>query len=891
MKFPVPDGEDSRLQALQDTGLMHSGYSAEFDAITRLAAQILECPIALISIVGEEEQWFKANVGLDATGTSREDAFCGHTIMAKELMIVSDARHDDRFSKNPLVLGDPKIVFYAGVPISIDGEHNLGTLCVIDRKPRQISDVQLEQLRGLAKVAESLIAAFKSRNELDSTSLQESRKSEELSKTAILLKQIKELTGIGGWELKLDPMFLTWTDETKRIHEVPLDYEPNLDEAIQFYAPEARDAIKSGIEEAMSDGSGWDLELPMTTALGNNIWVRAVGRPIYEDGIITSLIGAFQDITERHKIAETLQDSEIMAKKAQQRLWAAIEALPEAFVIYDAEDRLVICNMKYKEVYAASAPAIFEGAAFEDVIQFGLDNGQYPEAEGQEEAWLQERLDRHQNPSGPMEQSLPGDKFLQIHEVRTKVGDTVGFRTDVTELRRQKSALECQASELERQAVALNNAKQDAEVASLTDALTGLGNRRGLDLLLDDWAQQFAPGFEVALIHVDLDHFKAINDVFGHAAGDHVLCVVSQILRDSVRSNEYIARVGGDEFVIAATSMNAQRAAKTIADRIITACQVSVDFDGKELRFGASIGIAFAKKLGIGNLMENADIALYHAKASGRNRCTLFTPDLRSVAEEKKRLADELLRAIANDQICPHFQPQVSAEGQELVGVEALARWHHPTMGLVPPNVFLPVAEELGRLGDIDDIILRKSLETVQRLKLQGIQIPKLSVNLSYRRLKEESLFNQLEELRPWPCQLAFELLETIDYDQAADSFNWMLDKLRDQDIEIELDDFGSGRASITTLLRLRPDRIKIDRQLVSSIASEVSGANPLVKAICEMGKSLNIEMTAEGVETEVQARVLKRLGCSVFQGYLFSPALPEHDLTQWIADQDLRAA
>lgn len=806
--------------------------------------------------------------------------------MDREPMIVRDARNDDRFNKNPLVLGDPKIVFYAGVPISIDGQHNLGSLCVIDRKPRQISDVQLEQLRWLAKVTEGLIVAFKTRSEMKRIISLESRKSEELSKTAILLEQVKELTGIGGWELKLEAMSLTWTDETKRIHELPLDYVPNIDEAVQFYPPDARAVINSAIEKAMSDGSSWNLELPMTTALGNSIWVRAVGRPIYEDGIVTSLIGAFQDITVRRNSEKRLQDSEKRANRAQQRLWAAIEALPEAFVMYDEEDRLVICNKKYKEVYAASEAAIFEGATFADVIQFGIANGQYPQALGQEEAWLQERLDRHKNPSGPMEQSLPGDKFLQIHEVRTKEGDTVGFRTDVTELRRQKRALEYQTSELERQAMALVKAKQNAEVASLTDALTGLGNRRGLDLLLQDWAQQVAPGFEVALIHVDLDRFKAINDVFGHAAGDHVLRVVSQILRDSVRSHEYIARVGGDEFVVAATSKNAQRAAKNIADRIITACQGSVDFNGKELRFGASIGIAVAKNLGIGDLMENADIALYDAKASGRNRCTLFTPKLRSAAEEKKRMADELIRALADDQICPHFQPQVSAEDQALVGVEALARWQHPTMGFVPPNVFLPVAEELGRLGDIDDIILSKSLETIQRLKLQGVQIPKLSVNLSYRRLNAKSLLDQVERLRPWPCQLAFELLETIDYDQDADSFSWMLDKLRDQDIQIELDDFGSGRASITTLLRLRPDRIKVDRQLVSSIANEASIANPLVKAICEMGKSLNIEMTAEGVETEVQARVLRRLGCSVFQGHFFSPALSEHDLMQWIVGQ-----
>ncbi|GAA3868174.1 EAL domain-containing protein [Celeribacter arenosi] len=891
MKYPVLDDEASRLQLLDDIGLMHSGHSAEFDAITDLAAQLLGCPIALISIVGEDEQWFKASVGLDATRAPRQDAFCGHTIMGKEPMIVRDARHDERFAANPLVIGEPHVVFYAGVPISIDGEHNLGTLCVIDKKPHQISDEQLEQLRGLAKVAEGLIASVKTQNEMNRLRLKESRKSEELSKTAILLEQVKELTGIGGWELKLDPPSLRWTDETKRIHELPLDYEPNLDEALQFYGPEARAAIESSIEKAMSDGLGWDLELPLTTALGNDIWVRAAGRPIFENGINTGLIGAFQDITERRKIAQTLQDSETKAKKAQQRLWGAIEALPEAFVMYDAEDRLVTCNKKYKEVYAASAPAIFEGAAFEDIIQFGLDNGQYPEAVGQEEAWLQERLERHKNPSGPMEQSVVGDRFLQIHEVRTEQGDTVGFRTDVTELHRQKRALERQASEMERQALALIKAMQDAEAASLTDGLTGLGNRRGLDMLLEDWEQRVAPGFEVVLIHVDLDRFKAINDVFGHAAGDHVLCVVSQILRDSVRSNEYIARVGGDEFVIAATFKNAQSAAEIIADRIIKACQESVDFNGQELRFGASIGIALAKNIGIGDLMENADIALYDAKSSGRNRCTLFTPELRAVAEEKKCMADELLRAFADDQIFPHFQPQVSAEDQSLVGVEALARWQHPTMGLVPPDVFLPVAEELGRLGDIDDIILRTSLETVQRLKLQGIQIPKLSVNLSYRRLKAKSLLNQVEDLRPWPCRLAFELLETIDYDQDADSFSWILDKLRDQDIEIELDDFGSGRASITTLLRLRPDRIKIDRQLVSSIAHEDSSANPLVKAICEMGNSLNIEMTAEGVETEAQAKVLKHLGCSVFQGYLFAPALSEQDLSQWLKNYKPRAA
>jgi len=616
---------------------------------------------------------------------------------------------------------------------------------------------------------------------------------------------------------------------------------------------------------------------------GTPFWIDLNLWPVADDtGWFRYWVGIQREVSLFIKMQEDLLKTKKMAETSQKRLWAAIEALPEAFVMYDAEDRLITCNSKYKEIYAASSAAIFEGAYFEDVIRCGLANGQYPQAAGKEEVWLEERLELHKNPRGPIYETLPGDRFLQIHEVHTKDGDTVGFRSDVTELRRQKFALE-------EQTKALGKAKKDAVVTSLTDALTGLGNRRGLDWLLADLAQKIVPGFEVALVHVDLDRFKAINDVFGHAAGDHVLCMVAQILRDSVTWQEYIARVGGDEFVIAAICRDAQSRGEAIAEHIIKACQKSFDFNGKELRVGASIGIAVASKPGVSDLMENADIALYEAKTAGRNRYALFTPKLRALAEEKKYMADELLKAFANNQIFPYFQPQVAADDRTFIGVEALARWQHPSMGFVPPEVFLCIAEELGMLSDIDDIILKKSLAMVQRLKAQRIQIPKLSVNVSYRRLKRDGLLDKLAELRPWPCQLAFELLETIDYDQEADSFGWILEGLRELGIEIELDDFGSGRASITTLLRLRPDRIKIDRQLVAAVASEVPGANPLVKAIGQMGKALNIQLTAEGIETEIQAKVLKRLGCNVFQGHLFSQPLCENDLVSWVSQHKSR--
>jgi EAL domain-containing protein (putative c-di-GMP-specific phosphodiesterase class I) len=341
--------------------------------------------------------------------------------------------------------------------------------------------------------------------------------------------------------------------------------------------------------------------------------------------------------------------------------------------------------------------------------------------------------------------------------------------------------------------------------------------------------------------------------------------------------------VGGDEFAIATICEDAKVSAECIAERIIAACKIPVDFKGKQLHFGASIGIALIDRPDLKDLTENADIALYEAKAAGRNRYAFFTPELRAIAENKKRMADDLLWALADDQICAHFQPQVSAHSGALEGVEALARWHHPVSGLILPEVFLPVAEELGLIDEIDAIVLSNTLAMARRLGARGIDLPKVSVNVSYRRLREENLLARLDQLQPWPCRLAFELLETTDYEEEADGFNWILDGLRDRNIEIELDDFGSGRASITTLLKLRPDRIKIDRKIVAAVASEVPEANPLVQAIGEMAKALGIRMTAEGVETELQACVLRSLGCETLQGYLFSPALSEHDLAIWI--------
>ena len=587
-----------------------------------------------------------------------------------------------------------------------------------------------------------------------------------------------------------------------------------------------------------------------------------------------------RDITIDMDLRDALADAKAEADRTRARLWAAIEAAPDAFVIYDSDDRLVLFNERYRQLYAASAPALTPGTRFEDILRAGLAEGQYPEAAGREEAWLASRMAQHRAPRGPIEQELPGDRHLQIRERRTPEGDTVGFRIDVTELKRQQRLLEEQAAALARQ-------MERIEETARTDTLTGLGNRRGLDLRLRAMtARPPAPGAGRAFLHVDLDRFKQINDMYGHAAGDRVLQEVAGILRRSVRPGDYVARVGGDEFAIVIEAEEVEQVAEGVAARVIEACRVPVVHEGTACHFGASIGIAVGGADGATEgLMEDADIALYAAKAQGRNRAAPFSAAMRRAAEDRKRLADDLLRALeGGDQIRAWYHPQLRAEDGGLAGVEALARWHHPERGVLPPDAFFAIAEDLDVTGEIDTRILREAVGTARWLAARGTALPKLSVNVSYRRLVRAGLAAELGRLAPLPCRVAVELLETIDFDREGEEILWVIDALREQGCEIEIDDFGSGHASLTTLLQLRPERIKIDRALVAAVTRETQDGAPLVRAIADMAHSLGIRLTAEGVETEAQAGALRGLGCDVLQGYLYAPPLERGPLADWLS-------
>jgi diguanylate cyclase (GGDEF)-like protein len=493
----------------------------------------------------------------------------------------------------------------------------------------------------------------------------------------------------------------------------------------------------------------------------------------------------------------------------------------------------------------------------------------------------------------------PDGEIRHIRSVATRfVGDDgnpriLGVNWDVTadvvlneDLRRATQLTEARNGELELARVRI-------EHNALHDSLTGLPNRRYLDEMLKRHAATgYGDSGSMALLHIDLDRFKQINDTLGHAAGDAMLVHASAVLRDNCSSDDFVARIGGDEFVVLTTASAGDIQLGALAERIVAQMRRPVTYEGHECRFGVSIGIAAdrAAPLDARRLLINADIALYRAKARGRNRFEFFSEALQAEVVKTKRVADEILNGLERNEFVAWFQPQFDARTLDVVGVEALARWQHPTEGIKAPDAFMQIAEELNVVATVDRLVLEQSLAALARWDKIGLTVPRVSVNVSLRRLNDEDLIDGLKQLDIEPGRLSFELVESIYLDEGDAVVGWNIDRIKELGIDVEIDDFGTGYTSIVSLQKLRPTRLKIDRQLVSPILVD-PGQRQLLASIVDIGKSMNIEVVAEGVETMEHAAILRDLGCDILQGYAFSRPLAAPDLEAFLKAQAWRKA
>lgn len=624
-------------------------------------------------------------------------------------------------------------------------------------------------------------------------------------------------------------------------------------------------------------------------------WFLQRVMPISNGEIVTLWV----DLTAIKQKEEALRVAQESAEQSQNRLVGAINALDDLFLIFDSEDKISVMN----EAPRHSSKKQFDlkiGDKFEDIIKKIVQKGLVIEAVDREDEWINEQIENYNNPSSEIEFNYTDGRSFRVVEKKTVNGDTVRLHLDITNEKEQQQKLKQYAAELksamqlsEQRNVDLEEAKSRIEYDSLHDALTGLANRRYLDQVLEERvAACKKKGTKFAALHIDLDRFKQINDTLGHDAGDKLLAHVANILKTQTKKTDFAARVGGDEFVILAEGIGDASNLSRFANRVIAQMRVPMIYNDQEILFGASIGIAVATpgEVEPEQVLINADMALYKAKEAGRSRWAFFSDVLQSEMIETKALADDISRALVNGEFFVHYQPQFDAASLEVVGIEALMRWKHPKRGLMMPEDFIRVAREMNQLRAIDQAILNCVLEDRKLWKRAGIDVPRVSVNISGGRLRDPELIEDIRNGGFEPGSLSIELLESIFLDEEDEVIAWNIDQLRDMGVTIELDDFGTGHSSIVGLIKMKPARLKIDRQFISPIL-EADDKASLVRSIIEIGHSLNVEVVAEGVESRAHGELLTKLNCDVLQGFAYARPMSAARLIEYLSDRALGAA
>ena len=436
----------------------------------------------------------------------------------------------------------------------------------------------------------------------------------------------------------------------------------------------------------------------------------------------------------------------------------------------------------------------------------------------------------------------------------------------------------------------LAGSRAEVAHATLHDAMTGLPNRRHLMEMLEE-SDEASPKWS-AVLHIDLDGFKLINDRLGHAAGDAVLVEVASRLSNQTRKSDFCARIGGDEFSVLCANDLVEKEVIALGTRLVAVISQPVSVGEEVCDFGVSVGIAFTydEPTSGETLLHRADLALDESKRNGQGRVTVFSEDLEDRLRRTQKLGEEILTALRGGQFEPWYQPQVDAHTLEVCGVEALMRWNHPTLGVLTPEKFLEIAENTGHIGTLDAIAMERALADHRLWRLEGFDIPKVSLNMSYDRLADAELIQSIKSVGLPPDVFCFELLETIYLDETPRAVQWNLDLLRERGIRVEIDDFGTGKTSIVSLVHIRPHRLKIDRQLVQPIVQSPQSRR-LISSIVEIGASLGIGITAEGVESMEHANVLRDLGVTVLQGYAFGKPMPSRELIRFMQERARRVA
>jgi diguanylate cyclase (GGDEF)-like protein/PAS domain S-box-containing protein len=555
-----------------------------------------------------------------------------------------------------------------------------------------------------------------------------------------------------------------------------------------------------------------------------------------------------RQLSRQHKLLLHQQAQE------KQRLDIAINNMGHGLLLFDASARLVICNQRYIEMYGVSPDVVKRGASFHDIIAHRKQTGSF---DGDVDAYCSAV---QRNRSLVNITTTTDGRTLEIANSPVPAGGWVSTHEDITERK-----------------------QSDQRIAHMAhhDALTNLPNRVLFREHLEQQLAKIPSGEQLAVLYLDIDEFKSINDSLGHMVGDELLRTIATALSSCINAHGFVARLGGDEFAIVQAAINGPEEVTELVMRIYEAIRKPYECLSHQLVADASIGIALAPQHGtdLDQILKNADLAMYGAKAAGRRTHRFFEAEMDTRAKVRRALELDMRQAIIDGGFELHYQPIVNLQDNTITGCEALLRWRHPELGMISPADFIPVAEDTGLISQIGEWVLFTACAEAATWP-DGL---KIAINVSPVQFKSNGLALRIVEALGKsglaPNRLELEITEAvlIRDDDAALA---ILHQLRAVGVRIALDDFGTGYSSLSYLQRFPFDKIKIDRCFVSDIA-EPGMSSCIVQAVVNIAASREMTTTAEGIETEQQRELLRALGCTEMQGYLFSAAKPAAELKQ----------
>ncbi len=696
---------------------------------------------------------------------------------------------------------------------------------------------------------------------VDVTKRKEAEK--EISKRKKLLDDSQRIASVGSWDYNLETGTVTWSSEMYNIFEEEKNIVPNLEIIFNKIHPEDKEKVDATYKKSLQIKQAYESEYRIVMNDGRIKYLADWGETSFDDkGNPLISIGTVQDVTQR-KVAE---------KRVEETNYNFEQYLN---AIDDIEIGIFVVNDDFKIRYMNNTM----------IEWFGDQSGKicYSSVAGIDEPCPYCKLDDviNKNHRVMYEPSTPDGQSFDI--VATSIKNSDGSTSKMEVIRNVTDKKIAQKHLLEQ--------KEELDYQAHHDSLTGLPNRKLFDNKLEDAIENSKQNSsKVALLFIDLDHFKEINDSYGHKMGDEVLKIVTQKLSNIIKDKDTLARLGGDEFTITMGNLTQAQDASILAKKIIEILAQPIKVDENVFYVSSSIGISLYPDDGssVINLLKYADAAMYKAKDEGRNNFQYYSAEMTELAFERVVMETSLREALKSEDFMVYYQPQIDGESDKLIGMEALVRWNHSTMGIVSPAKFIPLAESTGLIVELDGFVMRSAMAQVSKWYKDGLNPGVLALNLSMKQLREKDFVKKFQtmmsetgcgaewlELEVTESQIMIKPQEAIE----------ILTALSDLGIELAIDDFGTGYSSLAYLKKLPINKLKIDQSFIRDIPDDEEDC-AIAKSIIALAQSLNLNIIAEGVETVAQKEFVVDNGCKNIQGYLYSKPIPSDEMEVYLQNK-----